>query len=472
MPVLIDDEVPRIFGKYDSDKNGTIDQQELKGALVDLGMVNLSDARVQQILDRYASESETLDLRRFEKLVGDLRRYERGVAAGGGSSPVSLKLEREAKTGRWHLGADLPYKKQVDKFYNHPTIVWSVASVIVANFLVNIAEKEVDPTGLKYPETWKSLDTAFNVVFLLELLVNMYGAGGPFKPFWGSPWNVFDFIIVLVGVVLMSGADLGNLNKLKLLRAFRVFRLFKRIKALNEIITTLLYSIPGVMNAFLILLIFFAIYAILAVELFHAFGAGGEYVTWDDTGNITVSSLTTRGYDNGWEYYGTFCRALFTLFQVFTGESWSEAIARPLLFGLYRANAAFVAFFFVSFIMITQIVLANVVVAVLLQNFDSGKPPDDPDDEQDPIDAGGFLDAPATPMPAERALLADKPADTPADRPADRPAPSRPPAKAAASEESVVRVEAKLDAVLKQLGTLQAAIDKCSADVATLHRSA
>ena len=33
----------------------------------------------------------------------------------------------------------------------------------------------------------------------------MYGQGGPFKPFWSSGWNVFDTIIVSVGVVLMTG---------------------------------------------------------------------------------------------------------------------------------------------------------------------------------------------------------------------------------------------------------------------------
>merc|ERR1712137_955023 len=67
--------------------------------------------------------------------------------------------------------------------------------------------------------------------------------------------------------------------------------------------------------------------------------------------------------------YGDFMRALYTLFQVMTGESWSEAVVRPLLFGLYKNNALFVGIFFVSFIILTEIVLINVVVAVLLENF-------------------------------------------------------------------------------------------------------
>ena len=131
-------------------------------------------------------------------------------------------------------------------------------------------------------------------------------------------------------------------------------------------------------------IIFFCIYAILAVELFSPFGQNGDYpIHWQslcETENgtacaeldqETVSSMTARGYTNGYEYYGTFSRALFTLFQVMTGESWSEAIARPLIFG-WDANSFVAAAFFVSFIILTQIVLINVVVAVLLDKFSSG----------------------------------------------------------------------------------------------------
>jgi len=206
--------------------------------------------------------------------------------------------------------------------------------------------------------------------------VNMYGYGGPVRQFWRSGWNVFDFVIVSIGVVLMTGIDLGAFNRLKLLRAFRIFRLFKRIKSLNKIISALIKAVPGVFNAFVIMFIFFCIYAILAVELFRPFGAGGTYPVKYVEDNLTdvvfdyeVSAVTARGYSAGYEYYGCFSRAMFTLFQVMTGESWSEAIARPLIFGLYN-NSFTCGIFFVTFVLLTQVVLLNVVVVVLLDNFD------------------------------------------------------------------------------------------------------
>ena len=171
---------------------------------------------------------------------------------------------------------------------------------------------------------------------------------------------------------------------LKTLRAFRVFRLFKRVPALNKIINSLLRSIPGVMNAFIIMVIVMSIYAIIGVELFSTFGGcvhGGceeVYYTvqqvgvepWAHYPNSTISSVTARGFYYGQEYFGTFMRALFTLFQVLTGESWAEVVARPLMFG-YPSNSSWVitSFYFSSYIVVMQIVLVNVVVAVLLDKF-------------------------------------------------------------------------------------------------------
>merc|ERR1712070_910300 len=103
----------------------------------------------------------------------------------------------------------------------------------------------------------------YNVAFTIELCMNMYGFW-LFK-FWGDAWNVFDFVVVTVGVFGVFKVDLGPLSMLRMLRAFRVFRLFKRVKSLKKILISLTKAIPGVANAFLIMTIVMCIYAILAV---------------------------------------------------------------------------------------------------------------------------------------------------------------------------------------------------------------
>ena len=379
---IISPKIVAAFKKYDVDGGGTIDTEELSDALKDLGMPVSNQNAVSIVAVYSGGKSDVLDMDAFDRLCEGMRKFR-----------ALEPFVRHSVLGR---NKPLPYQSEVRLFYTHPAVVWSVASIIIGNFVVNILEKELDP-DLSNPcctQTWETFDLAFNIVFLFELLVNMYGYGGPVRAFWRNGWNVFDFFIVVVGVVLMTGIDLGELSKLKLLRAFRVFRLFKRVKSLNKIIVALIMAIPGVFNAFVILFIFFCIYAILAVELFREFGDNGTYIVKDLDG-VThyADSITTRGYTNGIEYYGTYTRAMFTLFQVMTGESWSEAVARPLLFGLYQDSTLTVGLFYVSFVILTQMVLINVVVAVLLDNFvtDGNKSEDGPEEMSDE-DAKLFLE--------------------------------------------------------------------------------
>eukprot|EP00316_Scyphosphaera_apsteinii_P015550 CAMPEP_0119314838 /NCGR_PEP_ID=MMETSP1333-20130426/34057_1 /TAXON_ID=418940 /ORGANISM="Scyphosphaera apsteinii, Strain RCC1455" /LENGTH=395 /DNA_ID=CAMNT_0007320037 /DNA_START=476 /DNA_END=1663 /DNA_ORIENTATION=+ len=199
-------------------------------------------------------------------------------------------------------------------------------------------------------------------------------------PFWRSGWNVFDFVVVVVGMLSVARLPLpGPLSLLRMLRAFRVFRLFKRIKSLNKIIVSLGNAVPGIVNAAFVMLLVMCIYAILGVEFFGTMGRGGNYMNAADA---EVDSLTSRMIVYGDEYWSTFTASLLTLFQVLTGESWAEAIARPLLFKKYDTvfEQIGVALYFISFIILNGIVLINVVVAVLLEKCIA--PPEEDEDAE------------------------------------------------------------------------------------------
>jgi len=280
---------------------------------------------------------------------------------------------------------ELPYQDQVRAFYQSSPVQMGIACVIIANFIASICERQIDPYPHPFklhPTLWANLDDTFNTIFILELLINLYGLW--FYAFWRDGWNVFDTVVVGVGVCTIARADLGPFNDLKMMRAFRVFRLFKRVKSLHAIVVNLVQSVPGVLSAFALTLIVMSVYAILAVEWFREVGWNDEetYVTLYDTKQINVSvyeprnatATTLRRIPYGEEYYGTFLRALYTLFQVMTGESWCENVVRPLLFGFNAPHAAVPAIFFGSFVVLTQIVLANVIIAVLLDSFCASAP--------------------------------------------------------------------------------------------------
>merc|ERR1719331_2097903 len=144
------------------------------------------------------------------------------------------------------------------------------------------------------------------------------------RTFWRSTWNIFDVIVVSIGVINTINLPLPKaFSLLRMMRAFRVFRLFKRVRSLNKIIMAIAHAVPGVVNAFLILAIVMAIFAILAVEFFKDVGRGCHPPLADGTKD---TYFTARHFCEGNEYFGTFSKSLYTFFQVLTGESWSEMI--------------------------------------------------------------------------------------------------------------------------------------------------
>jgi len=312
------------------------------------------------------------------------------------------------------------YQAKTLEFYKRLDVQLFVAFLIAANFVTNIVQMQQWPTGFCSqgeldPEykgepcadaeeggqgctyfgdchnmrVYFGFELVYNTAFTIELLINMYGSW--FFAFWGDPWNVFDFIVVTVGVFGVAKVDLGSLSMLRMLRAFRVFRLFKRVKSLNKIIVSLGKAAPGVANSFLILLLVMCIYSILATELFRNVGLHGKFRFFPlpDAARtpevIDKEFFTPRHGEFGREYFGTFGRSLYTMFQVLTGESWSEAVARPLIDGTEYPMS--VAIYFVTFNLLCGVVLINVVVAVLLEKMVEEDAPEDVEEEDaDPDD--------------------------------------------------------------------------------------
>jgi len=339
------------------------------------------------------------------------------------------------------------YQRRARAFYQHSTVQWAVAGLIFANFICNIVEKQIDPFGEKYPEDFQVMEDLFNVIFLIELIVNAYGAW--FFRFWSSGWNVFDVLVVSVGCLSLFRVQLPeSMSMLRMLRAFRVFRLFKRIKSLNKIVVSLGNAVPGILNAAFVMLLVMCIYCILGVEFFGKFAdeewtyVSDECLERDEMGDACVlevgaipgtytslagdevNAITARRLAYGPEYFGTFMATLFTMFQLLTGESWTEAIARPIIFG--GPAQIWCSLFFVSFIIVNGFVLINVVVAVLLEKLAEPEPedPDEPELDNE-LRAAIAADTPMSPRRVAPAPVEGQRLSTPRD-PAVKPPPLSP----------------------------------------------
>ena len=219
--VEVSDDIKAVFAKYDRDKSGDISSRELRTVLLDLKVATTRAQAKRMIAEVAGPEVSKLSLEQFAVIVAVART---SVAPIITERPV----EEICKHSVFGANKPLPYQGKIRAFYTNSWTMGIVAAVIVANFGLNIVEKEIDADvrNLRYADFWNGCDVFFNIAFLIELLLNMYGYGGPVRAFWRDAWNVFDFIIVVVGIALMSGDLPPPLNKLKLLRAFRIFRLF------------------------------------------------------------------------------------------------------------------------------------------------------------------------------------------------------------------------------------------------------
>jgi len=323
---------------------------------------------------------------RGSMVVANVAAIQKALRKRSPEEAEARKMRRESKLwepAKYQWLADKLHQRDVRKAYQNPTVQWGIAFLIMGNFINNIIEKQMDPTGLVYEDTWKTCEFTWNTIFIFELIWNMWGTWYISTWKWGhqphflcSGWNLFDMLVVGVSIPTMTGADLGSFSQMRMLRAFRVFRLFKRIKSLNKIISSLFAAIPGLVNAAIVQLLVMCIYAILAVDLFKDFGEGGWYMNIQGQ---NVSLVTVREMDYGSEYYGNFFRSLYTLFQVLTGESWSEAVARPVIMAQDPGTHIIASLFYCSYMLICGIILVNVAVAVLLEKMVDVEAPADMD---------------------------------------------------------------------------------------------
>merc|ERR1712228_142845 len=136
-----------------------------------------------------------------------------------------------------------------------------------------------------------------------------------------------DIVVVALGVGDLCNPPLGQLKLLRMLRAFRIFRLFGKNEELNKVLMSILNAMPGVLNAFVVVVIVMCIYSVLAVDLY-----GGVFAKCKLDGDSDHPvAVTARNVCFGEDYYGNFRAAFYTMFQILTGESWSEGAVRPIL---------------------------------------------------------------------------------------------------------------------------------------------
>ncbi|XP_064029920.1 voltage-dependent L-type calcium channel subunit alpha-1S isoform X2 [Pogoniulus pusillus] len=214
------------------------------------------------------------------------------------------------------------------------------------------------------------LNVAFTVLFTLEMILKLMAF--KVKGYFGDPWNVFDFLIVIGSIidVILSEIDDSDDNSRVSITFFRLFRVMRLVKLLSrgEGVRTLLWTfiksfqaLPYV--ALLIVMLFF-IYAVIGMQMF---------------GKIAMVDGTQINRNNNFQ---TFPQAVLLLFRCATGEAWQEILLGCSYGKLcdpesdfaegeeYTCGTGFAYFYFISFYMLCAFLIINLFVAVIMDNFD------------------------------------------------------------------------------------------------------
>ncbi|XP_061488483.1 voltage-dependent L-type calcium channel subunit alpha-1S isoform X2 [Rhineura floridana] len=233
------------------------------------------------------------------------------------------------------------------------------------------------------------LNVVFTILFTVEMILKLIAF--KVKGYFGDPWNVFDFLIVIGSIidVILSQIDTKELAiqgatgeatpqlpidpdesgriSITFFRLFRVLRLVKllsRGEGIRNLLWTFIKSFQALPHVALLIVMLFFIYAVIGMQMF---------------GKIALVDGTEINRNNNFQ---TFPQAVLLLFRCATGEAWQEILLAASYGKLcdpesdyaageeYTCGTSFAYFYFMSFYMLCAFLIINLFVAVIMDNFD------------------------------------------------------------------------------------------------------
>jgi len=230
--------------------------------------------------------------------------------------------------------------------------------VIVANTFVLALDKY--PIDEALTAKLDIFNLVFTGIFFVEMIIKMVGL--TWRGYFEHAFNIFDCVIVVLSVidlVLDYTLDASTVSALTALRGFRLLRVFKLAKSWSKfhmVLKTVSSSLKEVSSFSILLFLFIYIYTLLGLELF------AYYAKFNEAGEFDLEN----GAEPMFSFDGFF-DSIITVFIILTNDGWSG-----IYFNYYRAVGATAStIYFVTLIIIGQMILLNLFLAILLNNFDS-----------------------------------------------------------------------------------------------------
>ncbi|CAG0883560.1 unnamed protein product [Darwinula stevensoni] len=216
-------------------------------------------------------------------------------------------------------------------------------------------------------EILDSINTVFVVLYSMEAMIKLLGLR---LWYFTVPWNIFDFILLIssiIALILDYFRDIAlpiNPVILRVARVFRVGRILRLVRAakgIRKLLFALAISLPALFNIGALLLLITFIYAILGTSLF---------------GHIAHNGAIDASVN-----FETFPRSMLVLFRLLTAAGHSDILASlmveppecdPTLPGTFHGSCgtpALATFYLVSFLLINNLIIINMYIAIILENY-------------------------------------------------------------------------------------------------------
>uniref|UniRef100_A0A7M4FBN8 Calcium voltage-gated channel subunit alpha1 H n=1 Tax=Crocodylus porosus TaxID=8502 RepID=A0A7M4FBN8_CROPO len=291
------------------------------------------------------------------------------VPRAGDREPCSLlclgfSLSTEAQRRPYYADYS-PARRYIHTLCTSHYLDLFITFIIGVNVITMSMEHYNQPKSLD--EALKYCNYVFTIVFVFEAVLKLVAFG--FRRFFKDRWNQLDLAIVLLSIMGITLEEIEMNAALPInptiIRIMRVLRIARGKSCVFQ-------SLVG--NLGLLFMLLFFIYAALGVELF------GKLDCSEDNPCEGLSRHAT---------FTNFGMAFLTLFRVSTGDNWN-GIMKDTLRECTREDKHCLSYlpvispvYFVTFVLIAQFVLVNVVVAVLMKHLEESNKEAKEDAEMD-----------------------------------------------------------------------------------------
>ena len=148
--------------------------------------------------------------------------------------------------------------------------------VILLTIFANCISLAVEDPSLEEPDPIiEVLDMIFLIIFSIEMTLKIITQGFVMEQFsyLRDPWNVLDFLVVVLGWVSLSASS-SKITAVRVIRILRPLRTLNSVQGMRALVMTLLNSLPSILNIMLLFGFTLVIFGTIGVQLFKGYFQG------------------------------------------------------------------------------------------------------------------------------------------------------------------------------------------------------